>query len=58
MVKRIEDKYSETELRKVLNSIDSEVPKPFEAQKLPNDRKDLIIKLVTLRIERLISTLK
>jgi hypothetical protein len=50
---RVKQKFNAKELRRILNSIDAEVPETFINNRIPKERKELILKLVTSRIERL-----
>jgi hypothetical protein len=45
--------FNEQNIRKIVLSIDKNLPKELIEHKLPDNRKDLIINLITLRIERL-----
>ena len=58
IVKRIEDKYDEAGIRNIVINIDSKLPPNLETNKLPTDRKELVIKLITLRIQKLIRLLE
>lgn len=53
IITRVKNKYDSKKFEEILKSIDTTVPKGFEEYKIPEDRKELIFKLVTLRIERL-----
>ncbi|MBL7836231.1 MAG: hypothetical protein JNM67_01830 [Bacteroidetes bacterium] len=56
--KRINDiklKYDKNKLRSLIFEIDSELPINLHQFRLPNNRKQLIYKIVTLRLERLFS---
>lgn len=55
-IKRIRDSYNEERLIHIVKHIDDCLPQAFESQKIPEKRKDLLIKLLTLRIERLLSS--
>ena len=37
----------------MINEIDKEVPKRLEKYKIPDNRKQLIIKIITLRLQKL-----
>ena len=47
---RVKQKFNAKELRRILNSIDAEVPETFINNRIPKERKELILKLVTKRI--------
>jgi len=53
ILRRVIEKYDINRIRDMVMSIDSLVPGRCEKFKLPENRKMLIIKLITLRIERL-----
>ena len=54
-IKRIRENYSKESIISIIQHIDDCLPDAFEAQKIPQNRKELLIKLLTLRIERLLS---
>ena len=54
-IKRIRDRYDQDKLAALVRRIDDCLPVAFESQKIPEKRKELLIKLLTLRIERLLS---
>lgn len=54
-IKRIQEKYNKERLISIVNSIDDCLPEAFESEKIPQNRKELLIKLLSLRIERLLS---
>ena len=54
-IKRISDKYNKEQIVQIIRHIDDSLPERFSMQKIPEKRKELLIKLITLRIERLIS---
>lgn len=53
IIDRVKNHYNSKKFEDVLKSIDITVPEMFEEYKIPVERKELILKLVTLRIERL-----
>ena len=54
-LKRIRERYDKNKISEIINHIDDCLPEAFNLQKIPQKRKDLLIKLITLRIERLLS---
>lgn len=54
-IKRIKEKYDKYKITGIINHIDDCLPKAYELHKIPQKRKELLIKLITLRIERLLS---
>lgn len=53
-IKNVKENYMESGIRNIVENIDSKLPDNLASFKLPQDRKDFIIKLVTLRFEELI----
>lgn len=53
IIKEITQNYNEDVFRNALQNIDNEVPDEFIAIKIPQNRKDVIIKLVSLRAQKL-----
>lgn len=54
-IKRIRDLYDEEKIISLIRHIDDCLPKTFELHKIPERRKDFLVKLITLRIKRLLS---
>ena len=54
-INRIRELYDKERLSCIVQHIDDCLPEAFGSQKIPEKRKDLLIKLLTLRIERLLS---
>ena len=54
-INRIRELYDKERLSCIVLHIDDCLPEAFGSQKIPEKRKDLLIKLLTLRIERLLS---
>lgn len=52
-IKKILSLFNKEEIKKIINNIDSKVPNTFDNFKLPAERKELIIKIVTSRINKL-----
>lgn len=55
IISRIEDSFQVNNIESIVNDVDFEVPKSHQRFQLPEARKRLIIKLVTLRYKRLIA---
>ncbi|MCK6649276.1 MAG: hypothetical protein L6Q66_06455 [Bacteroidia bacterium] len=53
IINRIKTQYKKDEFKKALDSIDNSVPIQFNSYKIPANRKELILKLITSRIDRL-----
>lgn len=54
IVLRVKKKFNESVIRNCVENIDLKLPKEFEDHKLPNERKEFVIKLVALRVQTLI----
>lgn len=54
-IERIKTKYSIAGIQDIIQNIDMNLPSQLIMYKLPDKRKEFIIKLVTLRVEKLIS---
>lgn len=54
-IKRIKEKYEKEKITEIINHIDDCLPEAYKLHKIPQSRKELLIKLITLRIERLLS---
>lgn len=54
-INRIREKYDKTRIVEIINHIDDCLPEAYNLQKIPQKRKELLIKLITLRIERLLA---
>jgi len=50
--------YNENKVQSIVNNIDLNLPKKLVSNKLPIKRKELVIKLITLRIQNLIELIK
>ncbi len=50
---RVKQNFNHKELGRILDNVDAEVPETFINNRIPKERKELILKLVTSRIERL-----
>lgn len=54
-INRIRRKYDRDAITSIIQSIDDCLPQEYHLHKIPQNRKDLLVKLITLRIERLLS---
>jgi len=57
-INRIVASYDEQKLREIVYTIDNALPNQFAADKLPKERKELMLKIISLRIDRLRNLLK
>ncbi len=57
-IKNVKQKYSQQTIESIVNNIDSNLPKEYSGQRLPDNRKELIIKLITLRTNKLFEIIK
>ncbi len=53
IINRVLEKFNKSEFEMIIQAIDDGVPQDFDNVKLPEPRKKLLIKLVSLRIEKL-----
>jgi hypothetical protein len=56
-IKKVKDNYNPNAIENIINNIDVNLPNELSNFKLSDDRKKLMYKLVTLRIEKLITFL-
>lgn len=54
---RIRERYDEQKTTEIVNNIDNALPSFLNSDKLPSQRKELITKLITLRVEKLMHIL-
>lgn len=54
IINRVKVKYSEADIRKIVEDIDSSLPEEQKEHKLPSERKEFVIKLIALRVETLL----
>ncbi|HZK94802.1 MAG TPA: hypothetical protein VFC67_11385 [Prolixibacteraceae bacterium] len=54
IVLRVKKKFDEQVIRKSIENIDLKLPQELEEHKLPNERKEFVIKLIALRVQTLI----
>jgi hypothetical protein len=54
-IKRVKENYNPEDIRKTINNIDLNLPVALSNFKLSDDRKKLMFKLITLRIEKLLT---
>jgi hypothetical protein len=57
-IKRVANKFDSEKIKNIIFNIDAKVPEGYNKFKLPDNRKDLMVKLITLRIAELKSLLK
>lgn len=50
---RVRSKYRESLINQHVDNIDINLPEKFEEHKLPEERKNLVKKLIALRIQKL-----
>lgn len=53
VIKRVLEKWNGTDIAKIIEEIDAQVPESHNIYKIPESRKQLILKLITLRHQRL-----
>lgn len=58
IVSRVKNKFEEQVIREIVKNIDLRLPKYLEEHKLPNDRKEFVIKLIALRVQTLIGIIE
>lgn len=54
-IQRVRENYNMEKLRELIFSIDKNLPKEYFIYKLEDQRKELMFKLITLRLEKLFS---
>ena len=54
IIQQVQSRFVEQDIRNIVGSIDMNLPSGLDANKLPHDRKELMIKLITLRVQKLI----
>lgn len=52
-IRRVKSKYISEKLRSIINKIDRKLPSEIDHFKLPDERKEFIFKIITLRLEKL-----
>jgi len=57
-IQQVESRFNQDEISNIVFNIDQNLPSNLESFKLPNERKEFILKLVTLRIQKLINLIK
>ncbi|MDR1198216.1 MAG: HipA domain-containing protein [Prevotellaceae bacterium] len=57
-INRIIERYNEQTIKNIVTEVDSNLPKTLNQHKLPDERKELIIKMLFLRLEKLKNTVK
>lgn len=53
-INRIKERYNEELIIEIVNNVDNELPEKFNEYKLPNNRKEFIIKCLNARIDKII----
>lgn len=54
IILRVKDKYKESSIRSCVENIDIKLPEGLKEHKLPSERKEFVIKLIALRVQKLI----
>jgi hypothetical protein len=54
LIKKVKDKYSAANIKAIIDNIDNNLPQDLINHKLAENRKDLMVKLITLRVEKLL----
>lgn len=52
-IDRLKSKYNKTKIADIINGIDNCIPQEYSLHKIPQERKDFLIKLVSLRVTKL-----
>lgn len=55
IVQRVKERYAEVSVRNCVENIDLNLPEELKEHKLPTDRKEFVIKLIALRVQKLIT---
>lgn len=58
IVLQVKNKYTPEGVRSIVENIDEKLPKELDVYKVPKERKEFVIKLITLRIEKLMSIIQ
>ena len=58
IITRVKNKFQEPDIKKCVDNIDSQLPQEFAENKLPEERKKFMVKLVTLRVQTLFKLIK
>jgi hypothetical protein len=58
IIERIKNKYQELTIKSCIYNIDSKLPQEYAENKLPNERKEFMLKLITLRVRHLIKLIQ
>lgn len=53
IISSIREKYDVQTIKNIINDVDECLPEEHSSQKIPQTRKDFLIKLVSLRVDRL-----
>lgn len=57
-IQKVISNYNENKIQSIVNNIDLNLPKKLVSNKLPIKRKELVIKLITLRVQNLTELIK
>lgn len=52
-IKKVKEKFKSENIKLIIDNIDNNLPEDLKIYKLPDNRKNLMLKLITLRIEKL-----
>jgi len=58
IITQVKDKFNAVAIREIVENVDIKLPEPLTINKLPANRKEFVIKLITLRIEKLMSIIQ
>ena len=58
IIQQVESRFNEEEIQNIVMNIDMNLPSNLQSYKLPKERKDLMIKMITLRVQKLIKIIK
>jgi len=58
IITQVKEKYNVPEIRSIIENVDIKLPERLSINKLPSNRKEFVIKLITLRIEKLMNIIQ
>ena len=58
IITQVKDKFNVVAIREIVENVDIKLPERLTINKLPANRKEFVIKLITLRIEKLMSIIQ
>lgn len=58
IIRKVKSNYDENEIKNIVKNIDINLPENLASNKLPIKRKELVIKLITLRVQNLTELIK